>query len=787
MSPLLFVRRAATAAMAAGILALCATDAQATHFRYGTIKWRVTDPTPDPTPNHLDLEVTAECAWRRSYYSPPPNPGGVQDTGQDLRVTGVGVNLVTNLIVDVSAINITEDWFVGARTFNFSNIPRAGLPLNVFWTGNARISTLMDNNNDDFFNVEARVSIDQTNLFSPVTNLLPILNVAHGQPAASFFIPATDPEGDTLTWTIATTARSLLTKAAPDGADDVGPPTLSIDSSTGQVTWNTAVELPPLINQELYAVQFLITDSKGGQVPADTLLRIVPNTSQPPVALIDDSPDPASFDVSPGDPISFVFKGTDPDLGDVITMAGGGMPPGSSFTPTLPFSGPQPQSATFNWTPTLADVGAHIISLSVTDPFAIQDQTSVTITVLPNFQPDVECPLSRTKEATGVLTPHTAVAKVMDPEGEPLTVKWFVDGILRETDNVPATPPPTQTTVDFLFDYALGPSALKVEVSDGLTNTVVCNATITIEDTVGPVIALPPSQIVEATSPAGAPATWSPDPPTAEDVVDGAVPVTCSHSSGAIFPILPPPPASTTTTVTCTAEDLSDNETTGTFNIVVQDTTAPVISNMPADILVPSSQPGGGAIVTWPSPTAFDIVDQAVAVNCVPPSGSFFPVGTTTVVCTASDVRGNSSSKTFTVTVQEIPPVPCITVTPGALWPPNHKMRDVAVQIQAPGIPPPVCAITSVTSTEPVAGQTYGQFVPDWIFDGLNLQLRAERYDHPGRTYTVTVTCTSSGGTVASDTVDVVVPHDMSPKVGPGSSQSGSCNTVAPKGGIGRD
>jgi hypothetical protein len=263
--------------------------------------------------------------------------------------------------------------------------------------------------------------------------------------------------------------------------------------------------------------------------------------------------------------------------------------------------------------------------------------------------------------------------------------------------------------------------------------------------------------------------------------------VTCSHASGAIFPILPPPPAATTTTVTCTAEDLSDNVTTRTFKITVQDTTAPVISNMPADILVPSSQPGGGAIVSWPPPTAFDIVDQTVPVICVPPSGSFFPVGTTTVTCTAKDARNNTSSKTFTVTVQEIPPVPCITVTPGALWPPNHKMRDIGVQIQVPGVPPPVCAITSVTSTEPVTGHTYGNFAPDWIFNGLHLELRSERYDHPGRTYTVTVTCTSSGGTVASDTVDIVVPHDMSPKVTPGSSQSGSCNTVAPKGRIGRD
>ena len=436
MSPITFIRHAATFAIAAGILALSATEAQATHFRYGTIKWQTTDPTPDPTPTLMDLEVTAECAWRRSFYSPLPNPGSTVDTGQNLQITGTGVNISTALIIQVSAINPAEDWFVGSHTFQFNNIPRTGLPLKVFWTGNARISTLLDGNADDFFNVEARVSLDQTNLFSPVSNLLPIVNVAHGQPAAHFFIPAADPQGDTLTWTISSTLRSLLTKAAPDGADNVGPPTLSINPSTGEVTWDTASELPPAANQELYAVQFLVTDSKGAEIPVDALLRMVANNSQPPVALIDGSPNSATFEVSPGSPISFVFTGTDPDPTDVVTLASGGLPTGSTFTPTLPFSGTQPQSSTFNWTPTLADVGSHVISLSVTDPFALQDTNSATITVLPNFQPTVVCPASATIEATGPTTPYTAQATVDDPEGQPMTVKWSVNDDLKETDRL---------------------------------------------------------------------------------------------------------------------------------------------------------------------------------------------------------------------------------------------------------------------------------------------------------------------------------------------------------------
>jgi len=49
--------------------------------------------------------------------------------------------------------------------------------------------------------------------------------------------------------------------------------------------------------------------------------------------------------------------------------------------------------------------------------------------------------------------------------------------------------------------------------------------------------------------------------------------------------------------------------------------------------------------------TASDCRDPAPAVVCVPPSGSFFPRGTTLVTCTATDAAGNQSACQFPVTV----------------------------------------------------------------------------------------------------------------------------------------
>jgi hypothetical protein len=80
------------------------------------------------------------------------------------------------------------------------------------------------------------------------------------------------------------------------------------------------------------------------------------------------------------------------------------------------------------------------------------------------------------------------------------------------------------------------------------------------------------------------------------------------------------------------------------------DTTAPVISDVPADTTVPATS-AQGASVTYTAPTAQDQVDGNVPVKCSPISGTIFPLGTTTVSCTATDNSGNTASASFTVTV----------------------------------------------------------------------------------------------------------------------------------------
>ena len=71
---------------------------------------------------------------------------------------------------------------------------------------------------------------------------------------------------------------------------------------------------------------------------------------------------------------------------------------------------------------------------------------------------------------------------------------------------------------------------------------------------------------------------------------------------------------------------------------------------MPGDRTIVTTDPSG-VPVSYTEPTATDIVDPAPAVGCSPLSGSRFPVGDTTVTCSATDGSGNRSSASFDVHV----------------------------------------------------------------------------------------------------------------------------------------
>jgi len=157
---------------------------------------------------------------------------------------------------------------------------------------------------------------------------------------------------------------------------------------------------------------------------------------------------------------------------------------------------------------------------------------------------------------------------------------------------------------------------------------------------------VPANMTVNATSAQGAVVTY-----TAPTVVDesgdsSTASVSCTPASGSTFPI-------GTTKVTCTASDSDDTNSpvSGSFQVVVKDVTAPTLS-LPSPITVDATSPQGAPVSYTVTATDPDNAASDLKISCSPASGSIFPIGTTTVNCTATDPSGNSSSGSFQVVVK---------------------------------------------------------------------------------------------------------------------------------------
>jgi len=96
---------------------------------------------------------------------------------------------------------------------------------------------------------------------------------------------------------------------------------------------------------------------------------------------------------------------------------------------------------------------------------------------------------------------------------------------------------------------------------------------------------------------------------------------------------------------------------------IIEDITAPVISDCPSDITVSTGagNPGCTQTATWPVPSATDVCTGVTGFTSSRARGSAFTVGTTTVVYTALDLAGNASTCHFTVTVTDntLPIISC--------------------------------------------------------------------------------------------------------------------------------
>jgi hypothetical protein len=266
-----------------------------------------------------------------------------------------------------------------------------------------------------------------------------------------------------------------------------------------------------------------------------------------------------------------------------------------------------------------------------------------------------------------------AIVSVTEGSVGPITDGWAADtqgcpsptptmvGATRSTVTLRApTTPGLGYMYTIVYDRSLSPTGNNDSGAFSRTATQV-SFTLNVVGNTAPTLNLPASHSEEGNTTGGWTADWS--GVSATDPEDNPDPTpSCVPAAGNVLLV------GQTTNVVCSVTDLGGATTTGSFDITVVDTTDPTLAGVPADRTVTTSDPGG-AIVTYQSPTATDIVDASPTVACSPASGWTFPVGTTTVTCTATDASGNDSSGSFTVTVEFV----AANTPPSLTVPPSHQ------------------------------------------------------------------------------------------------------------------
>lgn len=194
----------------------------------------------------------------------------------------------------------------------------------------------------------------------------------------------------------------------------------------------------------------------------------------------------------------------------------------------------------------------------------------------------------------------------------------------------------------------IGPHTIHIEASDG-TNTETKDITLIVTDQTAPAITCPASVVTNSDS-GSCTATVDPGTATANDNCDTSPTIVGTRSDSQ--PLNAPYPKGTTI-ITWSATDDAGNTSSCNQSVTVNDNEPPTIS-CPANITVylAMNSTDTTAVVNYTAPVGQDNCAGATTTQEAGlPSGSAFPVGTTTNTFRVTDASGNYTECSFTVTV----------------------------------------------------------------------------------------------------------------------------------------
>jgi hypothetical protein len=399
----------------------------ATHFRYGFLTATRLSETPTTVTYRLDLSE----AWRLTT-APTTSPFIISGGNSG------SINIPMTNVTDPSGGWTNSS---GSAVVTLNKTP---VPTRIEWISCCKISTIL-NNNDQQWDIYTVINTNAPGN-SPVSTLPAIINMPVGAAAATYPIPASDPDaGATLTFGAPAFVGGLIGQTNPLG--------FSV-SPSGLISFNT---IGKSIGDQ-YNAMVTVTDNDGNEVMLDFLINMV-GPSTPPVFDYSVTPLNGSvFNVIAGQNIAFPIRATDMDSASTVSLSVSGLPAyitvaNFSANP-LPATG-NPSNTNFSWTPAVAQIGHTVVlNFIATDNVGVQTTSSVTIKVVaepaPVFISPTPIEASIRQILTGVLLSDSIVAQSI--LGSNVSIA-FATGIPGGAILTPAVPTaganPGRTTLDW--------------------------------------------------------------------------------------------------------------------------------------------------------------------------------------------------------------------------------------------------------------------------------------------------------------------------------------------------
>lgn|GEM_PF-1558431 len=288
------------------------------------------------------------------------------------------------------------------------------------------------------------------------------------------------------------------------------------------------------------------------------------------------------------------------------------------------------------------NVGVSTVTYVITDQAGLTATCSITVTVNDTKIPTVTCP-TPAASYPNVLNQCYATLSFTATASDNCgiqAINYYIGGL-------------SGTQITFPYNFPVGTTVVTVQATDLSGNlSAPCSFSVLVIDTQLPIIqcvSSPQSRTANSGACTYTAVGTEFDPPSFSDNCPGAFvtnnKTNTSTLAGAVF--------SGTSTVIWTVQDAAGNKANCSVTVIVTDNQLPVFTNCPTDITVYTglNRMTCDQNASWIPPIATDNCGGSLTVTSNYSPGALFPVGNTTVIYTATDPAGNSTTCSFLVVV----------------------------------------------------------------------------------------------------------------------------------------